>query len=797
MRPVHVRQKSSGGNPATPSSPMMSPLRGHMRSGSTGVGNMRKAQTKAAAQRLAQVMSHQAPDEGDEDDDLLLNYTSSAPGGMGLAGGRPVRSRSPMTKPTAQRPVKVMGHQQPDEENDKNDRPASGRGSISHVSGSMMQSRSTMTKPAVAHRHAQVMTHQWADEDDDEDGISLDYSLVSGLGSIGRARGRAVQSRSPMMKNANQTPVKLMAQQRGDEESDESNISHYNSLGIASVSVGRPGGRAMQSYSSMSKGASQRPAQANQLEGEDEVEDKLLDDYSLPGGMASAGYNSEASMRSQPSMSVRTQQEQALPTQSASGARSSLYINSVEQPSSALSASANRTNQTINSAEQPLSARSIMAGRSSHPNNSIEQPPSARSSSGSRTCTGVKTVPIVPSSVPITLRPTTSGIPSESSADNRRDKRLSIDFGSMANSREAGNHHSTSALQDELDMIQEENENLLEKLRLAEERFEESEARAQQLEKQISTLGEGVTLEARLLSRKEAVLQQREAALRVAAQTHGGNPGEIDSLRTEAEIAREEATSALDQLHEAEGEVKSLRTMTQRLILTQEEMEEVVLKRCWLARYWSLCVRHEIAGARFEYWSSLAPLPLEVVLAAGQKAKDETSSLNNNEEEREKCIRDLTELSTDGNVESMVLVERGLRELASLKVEDALVLAMAQNRRPSSLKSTSSDEVKLPTEGQYEAFELSQDESEDVCFKQAWLMYFWRRAKNHGVELDVAEERLQFWINHSSRSSTSHDAVDVERGLVELRKLGIENQLWRESRKGLEQDPKAPTESDF
>ncbi|KAF5740570.1 hypothetical protein HS088_TW11G00644 [Tripterygium wilfordii] len=697
MRPVHVRQKSSGGNPATPSSPMMSPLRGHMRSGSTGVGNMRKAQTKAAAQRLAQVMSHQAPDEGDEDDDLLLNYTSSAPGGMGLAGGRPVRSRSPMTKPTAQRPVKVMGHQQPDEENDKNDRPASGRGSISHVSGSMMQSRSTMTKPAVAHRHAQVMTHQWADEDDDEDGISLDYSLVSGLGSIGRARGRAVQSRSPM--------------------------------------------------------------------------------------------------------SVRTQQEQALPTQSASGARSSLYINSVEQPSSALSASANRTNQTINSAEQPLSARSIMAGRSSHPNNSIEQPPSARSSSGSRTCTGVKTVPIVPSSVPITLRPTTSGIPSESSADNRRDKRLSIDFGSMANSREAGNHHSTSALQDELDMIQEENENLLEKLRLAEERFEESEARAQQLEKQISTLGEGVTLEARLLSRKEAVLQQREAALRVAAQTHGGNPGEIDSLRTEAEIAREEATSALDQLHEAEGEVKSLRTMTQRLILTQEEMEEVVLKRCWLARYWSLCVRHgilsEIAGARFEYWSSLAPLPLEVVLAAGQKAKDETSSLNNNEEEREKCIRDLTELSTDGNVESMVLVERGLRELASLKVEDALVLAMAQNRRPSSLKSTSSDEVKLPTEGQYEAFELSQDESEDVCFKQAWLMYFWRRAKNHGVELDVAEERLQFWINHSSRSSTSHDAVDVERGLVELRKLGIENQLWRESRKGLEQDPKAPTESDF
>lgn len=36
--------------------------------------------------------------------------------------------------------------------------------------------------------------------------------------------------------------------------------------------------------------------------------------------------------------------------------------------------------------------------------------------------------------------------------------------------------------------------------------------------------------------------------------------------------AREEATSALDQLHEVEKEVKSLRTITQRMILTRDEM---------------------------------------------------------------------------------------------------------------------------------------------------------------------------------------------------------------------------------
>jgi hypothetical protein len=31
----------------------------------------------------------------------------------------------------------------------------------------------------------------------------------------------------------------------------------------------------------------------------------------------------------------------------------------------------------------------------------------------------------------------------------------------------------------------------------------------------------------------------------------------------------------------------------------------------------------EIAVSKHEHWSSLAPLPLEVVLSAGQKAKEE------------------------------------------------------------------------------------------------------------------------------------------------------------------------------
>lgn len=146
-------------------------------------------------------------------------------------------------------------------------------------------------------------------------------------------------------------------------------------------------------------------------------------------------------------------------------------------------------------------------------------------------------------------------------------------------------------------------------------------------------------------------------------------------------------------------------------------------------------------------------------------------------------------------MESMLFVEKGLRELTSLKVEEAIAVAMAKKRRPSLIK----DELKLPIEGQYfaEAFELSPEEADDVRFKQAWLAYFWRRAKNHGVDPDIAEERLQFWISQGKGVPNSNTAVDVERGLIELKKLGIEIQLWEESRKMIDPYSNHKTQMDY
>ncbi|GLT87397.1 hypothetical protein SLE2022_054830 [Rubroshorea leprosula] len=747
MRPEYTRQRSSGGTPGPPGSPMASPLTRHVRSGSTNIGHSRKAQTKAAAQRLAAVMSHQNDDD-DDGDELASDHNVIGTGSIGLGGGRAVRPTSPMTKSTAQRPVPQLTVQKlSDEVCDEDDLLVCGKASIG-LGGRAVRPPSPMAKNIAQRCVPQEMSQQPSYEDRDEDDL-----LVSGTAGIGLVSARAGRPRSPMSKNPVQKRMaQVMTQQSANEDTDRDDI-----LVSGKPSIGLAGGRSMRSRSTMTKTAQSHvqhvmpePTGDEHNDGDDHSHDN-----SSLSGITSIRHASGRTRLPSP-VSVRTSQEQPPSTHSVSSALLSLSVNSVQQPSLEHSTSAD---QNSNSVEQPLSARSTSYGQQYHPN------------------LKVKTVPMVPASVPISLKPTSSVNPSETRNDYQRDKRMSVDFGSVSCLKERGSQNSMSALQDELDMLQEENESLLEKLRLAEDRCEEAETRARQLERQVATLGEGVTLDARLLSRKEAALQQREAALRVAAQSSCGNPKEVAVLRTEAEMATDEAASALEQLHEVECEIKSLWHLNHKMILTQEEMEEVVLKRCWLARYWSLCLQHgvhaDIAGARFEYWSSLAPLPDEIVLDAGQKAKEDNLSSNN-------------ELSAEGNVESMLVVEKGLRELASLKVEDAVAFAMAQSRHSNFPKF---DEVKLPIEGQFEAFELSQEESEDVHFKQAWLTYFWRRAKIHGVEPDVADERLQFWINQSSRSSSSHDAVEVERGLMELRRLGLENQLWKKSRQRLEVDP--------
>nr|XP_028959628.1 coiled-coil domain-containing protein SCD2-like isoform X2 [Malus domestica] len=488
---------------------------------------------------------------------------------------------------------------------------------------------------------------------------------------------------------------------------------------------------------------------------------------------------------------------------------------------------------------KPLPAISVTRpNRSPSPalgRNFVEHTTSVRSSSTGRPSMSVRSAAVVPPPSKPSLRTPVTIPPIDPPSNRNRDKRdrFTPDIGQFK-AKAPGDEREASALRDELDMLQEDNEIILQKLRLAEEKHAQAEARAKELEKQVANLGEGVSMEAKLLSRKEAALRSREAALLAAKQNKDGKEEEIATLRSEIENFKDGAAAAAEQLREAESEAKSLRTKTQRMILTQEEMEEVVLKRCWLARYWGLAVQHgicaDIAVSKHEHWSSLAPLPFEVVISAGQKAKEEPW-------DRSKLARDLTDLTGEGNIESMLSVEMGMRELSSLKVEDAVVIALAQHRRPNSVRQSILDSKSTGNPKFMEAFDLSDEEIEDISFKvvswfahlnirnahiffpsamvsticiktrnkilnyvsrhlfalntlstsQAWLTYFWRRAKEHGVEDDIADDRLQLWISRSVQTPTCHDAVDAERGVYELRKLGIEQQLWEASRKEIDQ----------
>ncbi|KAI6675762.1 hypothetical protein NL676_003668 [Syzygium grande] len=196
----------------------------------------------------------------------------------------------------------------------------------------------------------------------------------------------------------------------------------------------------------------------------------------------------------------------------------------------------------------------------------------------------------------------------------------------------------------------------------------------------------------------------------------------------------------------------------------------------------------DIAQSRHEYWSSLAPLPFEMVISAGVKAKEESWCAGGNNPDKRKLCKDTSDLTVEGYIESMLLVEAGLKELSSLKVEEAVILAMAQSR--SDLVRQSTSDVRFHGDLKFiDTFELSNEEAEDILFKQAWLTYFWTRAVVHHIEEDIARERLQSLIGQSGQTPSPHDAVEVERGLRELRKLGIEHQLWEASRKLTDHHP--------
>lgn len=189
-------------------------------------------------------------------------------------------------------------------------------------------------------------------------------------------------------------------------------------------------------------------------------------------------------------------------------------------PTAAFSTNDNRSNS--NSKNSGLTAISLAKpNRSPSPSlgrNFMDHTPSVRSSSTGRPSSMSVRTSAAATTTGAILQPSRSSVrtpvtipPIEPPSNRLREKRFTPELGRM-DLKDSGNDHETSALRDELDMLQEENDIILDKLRRTEEQREESEARVRLLEKQVASLGEGLSLEAKLLTRKQEALRQREVA---------------------------------------------------------------------------------------------------------------------------------------------------------------------------------------------------------------------------------------------------------------------------------------------
>lgn len=390
--------------------------------------------------------------------------------------------------------------------------------------------------------------------------------------------------------------------------------------------------------------------------------------------------------------------------------------------------------------------------------------------------------PIAPSTIPNTQRRSSAINARPLAAPEKTPERVrkpSMDlstFQAKIESQTSAPRREIAELNDQVDSLQEEKDTLIEKLRTLEVTLEREKTRSRELEKQVEkqipTIGDGLSLESRHKLRVEQARKQRDAealmaANNIAREDNGnGEAKEEEALRT-----------VTDHVSVADAaELKVLQSVARRMSLTNEEREDMILKRCWIARYWALAHRYgahpDVAHEKHEHWSSIARRPLETVILAGELAKQEAVGLDRRNGSGDHGPRmaetiHVDEAQGDGDLETLLLVEKALQELAFLRVEEIVLLCMAQRRHTTAIPP-----------------DLTPEEVEEVKFKLAWLTYFWRRAKSKGLQDDIADERLQHWITRSNeKHPTTHDLVDVTRGLLELRKEGIEQQLWLASRK--------------
>ena len=369
----------------------------------------------------------------------------------------------------------------------------------------------------------------------------------------------------------------------------------------------------------------------------------------------------------------------------------------------------------------------------------------------------------------------------------------------------------------------EENARLREALEEAERKAKASAEMVVELQERVRALREENVGEARVLTRLEAQLRRREHEF----EAHR----EMLSSQLEAAIysANERDNEALARDQEARDEVRAAKMVASQYVLDDAQRREFSLKAGWCARYFNLMIALGLAPIdedikqEAETWTRAFGIALEkddthasiarkigdVLIEAGAKpvasyevdtslvtasasAMDTEEPVENDEngvQPDEHAGPTHTSLppslnpSWPRNFRDALGVEIAMRYLASSRIEERVVVSLADARRASVISSISRNAA-----SDDDSSALSDHEIHEFHFRRAWLRFMWARVREAGMDAGVADEREEHWLSEMQTMTNPNmrqplrfkrDALAVDKGLKELRAFLVESRLWR------------------
>ena len=324
----------------------------------------------------------------------------------------------------------------------------------------------------------------------------------------------------------------------------------------------------------------------------------------------------------------------------------------------------------------------------------------------------------------------------------------------------------------------------------------------------------------------EARAARAESSLRDARESAASLAGDVAAYRERVSsldaalaaaanaraVAESSARDANDRATASETRAALAETELAACRLSRGARCDASLKAAWVARYWrlaySLGVAPESSWREAELWSRRAPdggddalrrvvdaaaaaaeggfVAVPAFLTGNSGATDDAGAIRATENVADPHPAEPRGAWTPKTLADAIEVEVALRTMTAMRVEEAVLVALADRRR-----ALADRRVRAVTSGEDEDardewIRLSPAEEAEVAHRRAWLCYAWFRARAAGVEPGLAQVRCETWfpraVGRQATFEAAREALEVEEGLRELRALGVEYQLWRRRR---------------